>query len=132
MFGSGLKVYLINSIEFDVLELSRMTDTFYALKITPYLLKDLTAYQDGSIVSRELIKTGGTTITSFAFAEGQGLSEHTTPFNALVQILDGEAMITVDGKKHLVKEGEILVMPANSPHALQAIKKFKMLLTMVR
>ncbi len=109
-----------------------MTDTSHTLKINPYTLKDLVNYQEDSVVSRELIKTSKTTVTAFAFAEGQGLSEHTTPFTALVQILEGQAMISVGGKKHLVKEGEILVMPANSPHALQAIQQFKMLLTMAR
>lgn len=109
-----------------------MTDTSHTLKINPHTLKDLVNYQEDSVVSRELIKTSKTTVTAFAFAEGQGLSEHTTPFTALVQILEGQAMISVGGKKHLVKEGEILVMPANSPHALQAIQQFKMLLTMAR
>lgn len=109
-----------------------MTDTQYNLKISPYVLKDLVKYQNGSVVSRELIKTTKTTITAFAFVEGQGLSEHTTPFTALVQILEGEATISVGEKKHVVKEGEILILPANTPHALQAIKQFKMLLTMVR
>ncbi|MBU0576481.1 cupin domain-containing protein [Patescibacteria group bacterium] len=109
-----------------------MIDASYNLNIAPYTLKELISYQDGSIVSRELIKTSKTTITAFAFAQGQSLSEHTTPFTAFVQVLDGEAFISVDEREHLVKEGEILIMPANSPHALQAKKQFKMLLTMAR
>ncbi len=108
------------------------TDTASKLEIKPYDLNTLIAYQEGSIVSRELIKTPKTTVTVFAFAEGQGLSEHTTPFTALAQVLDGEAIISVDGNKHYVKKGEVLVMPANIPHALQAKKQFKMILTMAR
>ncbi|GIK84222.1 MAG: cupin [Patescibacteria group bacterium] len=109
-----------------------MADTIYNLKISPHTLKKIVEYQSGSIVSRELIKTTKTTITAFAFAQGQGLSEHTTPFTAFAQILEGEASISVDGKKHEVKEGEVLILPADTPHALQAVKEFKMLLTMAR
>jgi len=98
----------------------------------PTLIEDAISYQDGSVVSREIIKTSGATITLFAFDEGQGLSEHETPFNALVQIMDGEAEIIIDGKTHQVKAGEIIIMPADHPHALKAIKKFKMILTMAR
>jgi quercetin dioxygenase-like cupin family protein len=104
----------------------------YTLTIAPHTLKKLVSYQEGSVVSREIIRTPKTTVTAFAFAAGQGLSEHTTPFTALVQILEGEATISVDGIKHQVKEGEMLIMPANSPHALQATQQFKMLLTMAR
>lgn len=93
---------------------------------------DLVAYQDDSIVSRTLVDRDAGTVTLFAFDEGQGLSEHTTPFDALVHLLDGEAEITISGKDYRVKEGEIIIMPANEPHAVLAVKKFKMMLTMVR
>jgi quercetin dioxygenase-like cupin family protein len=95
-------------------------------------LRDSVSYQEGSIVSREIVgkKTG--TVTVFAFDEGQGLSEHTAPFDALVYILDGEAEILISGRTHNPKEGEMIIMPANEPHALKAIKRFKMLLIMIR
>ncbi len=93
---------------------------------------DLIKYQQGSVVSRTIIDKKTGTITLFAFDEGQGLSEHTTPFDALVIILDGNAEITIAGKPHEVSEGEMLIMPANKPHALKATGKFKMLLVMIR
>ncbi len=92
----------------------------------------LVDYQDGSVVSREVIgkKTG--TVTIFAFDEGQGLSEHMAPFDAMVYIVDGEANIDIDRKPHHLKTGDMIIMPAGHPHALQAIKRFKMLLIMIR
>jgi quercetin dioxygenase-like cupin family protein len=90
------------------------------------------AYQDGSVVSRELIKKKTGTVTVFAFDKDQGLSEHTAPFDALVQVLDGSAEISVGGTPHLIKQGEFIVMPANVPHALKAVERFKMMLTMIR
>ncbi|HVP27056.1 MAG TPA: cupin domain-containing protein [Candidatus Bathyarchaeia archaeon] len=95
-------------------------------------LNDLIDYQEASVVSRTLIDKKAGTVTLFAFDENQGLSEHTAPYDALVQITDGEADITISGKTHRVKEGEIIIMPANHPHALKAVKRFKMLLTMIR
>ena len=95
-------------------------------------LNDLAAYQRASVVSRTLIDKKAGTVTLFAFDEKQGLSEHTAPYDALVQIIDGEADITISGKTHHVKEGEMIIMPANHPHALKAVKRFKMLLTMIR
>jgi quercetin dioxygenase-like cupin family protein len=95
-------------------------------------LADLIDYQKGSVVSRMVVNKKSGTVTLFAFDEGQGLSEHTAPFDALVQILDGEAKITISGKSLLAKKGEMVIMPANEPHALKAEKKFKMLLTMIR
>jgi quercetin dioxygenase-like cupin family protein len=89
-------------------------------------------YQAGSIVSREIIRRETGTVTLFAFDKGQGLSEHTAPFDALVQILDGDAEITISGKPHISRRGEMLILPAGKPHALKAIKRFKMLLTMIR
>lgn len=95
-------------------------------------IKDLVSYQTGSVVSRTLIDKSVGTVTVFAFDHGQGLSEHTAPFDALVQIIDGTADITIDGSLHTVKEGEMIIMPANRPHSLKANPQFKMLLTMIR
>jgi len=92
----------------------------------------LVAYQKGSIVSREIAAKKAGTVTVFAFDEGQGLSEHTAPFDAIVQILDGEALITVSGKEIAAEAGDMVVMPAGEPHSLKAVKRFKMLLTMIR
>ena len=95
-------------------------------------LAELVDYQDGSIVSREIISKKTGTVTLFAFDQGQGLSEHTAPFDALVYVFDGEAEIIISGKPLRVKQGETVIMPANQPHALKAIKRFKMMLTMIR
>ena len=89
-------------------------------------------YAEGSVVSREILRNNAGTLTLFAFDAGQGLSEHTAPFDATVTILDGEAEITVGGMVHHPKAGEMLIMTAGVPHALQAVKRFKMLLTMIR
>ena len=93
---------------------------------------DSLQYQEGSIVSRALIDKKTGTVTLFAFDEGQGLSEHTAPFDALVHLIDGEAEIIISGNPFHLKEGEILIMPAGEPHSLKALKKFKMILTMIR
>jgi quercetin dioxygenase-like cupin family protein len=95
-------------------------------------LSSLVAFQSGSVVSREIIKKSSGTVTLFAFDEGQGLSEHTAPFDAMVQAVEGEAEITISGKSHVLKDGDMIVMPAGEPHALKALKKFKMLLVMIR
>ncbi len=92
----------------------------------------LIEYQKGSVVSKTLIDKKAGTITLFAFAEGQGLSEHVAPFDALVSILDGEAEISIAGNPFRVKAGEIIIMPANKPHALKAITQYKMMLVMIR
>jgi quercetin dioxygenase-like cupin family protein len=89
-------------------------------------------YQEGSVVSRTLIDKKAGTVTLFAFDEGQGLSEHTAPFDAMVQVLDGEVMVTIAGKPVNLKTGEITIMPANKTHALSAKTKFKMLLIMIK
>ena len=102
------------------------------LKAEPVNLAELVEYQEGSIVSRALIDKGAGTVTLFAFDEGQALSEHTTPFDAMVQVLDGEVEITISGRLQCVKEGEIIIMPANEPHALKAASRFKMVLTMIK
>jgi quercetin dioxygenase-like cupin family protein len=93
---------------------------------------DLVSYQAGAVVSRIVLKRDTGNITLFAFDAGQELSEHTAPYDALVQVVDGEAMITVAGRPYRVAAGEILLMPALEPHALKAISPFKMLLTMIR
>jgi len=95
-------------------------------------LTDLADYQEGAVVSRTIIDKKAGTVTFFAFDEGQGLSEHTAPFDALVYILDGEAEIAISGKPLRLKEGEMVIMPANEPHALRAVTRFKMILTMIR
>ena len=108
-------------------KLSEIKDLTNVLK-----LKDIVAYQEGSVVSRELIRKSSGTLTVFAFDQGEGLSEHTAPFDAVVCILEGEAQITISKKPYTVKEGEMLIMPANKPHALHAVTKFKMLLVMIK
>ena len=92
----------------------------------------LVDYQPGSVVSREILKKGTGKVTLFAFDADEGLSEHTSPFDALVQVLEGEVEITIAGKPFRVGAGELLLMPANQPHALKALKRFKMILTMIR
>jgi quercetin dioxygenase-like cupin family protein len=93
---------------------------------------NLAAYQKGAIVSRTVVDKNTGTVTFFAFDEGQGLSEHTAPFDALVQILEGEAEISIAGEPHQLQAGTMVVMPGGQPHALRALKRFKMLLTMIR
>ncbi len=95
-------------------------------------LIDQVDYQEGSIVSRTIIDKPTGTITLFAFDKGQGLSEHTAPFDALVYILDGEANITISGKSLYILKGEAVIMPANEPHSLKAMPRFKMILTMIK
>ncbi len=92
----------------------------------------LIEYQSGSVVSREIVKGANGKVTLFAFDKGEGLSEHTSPFNALAQVIEGEAKITISGKPHCVKGGELILMPAGRPHALEAVERFKMVLTMIR
>ncbi len=92
----------------------------------------LIEYQEGSVVSKTIIDKATGTLTLFAFDDGQGLSEHTAPFDALVYILDGEAEVTISGKSLHLKEGDMVIMPANESHALRAIKKFKMMLVMIK
>jgi quercetin dioxygenase-like cupin family protein len=105
------------------------TNTLYAQAND---LSALIDYQEGSVVSRTLIDKKAGTVTLFAFDEGQGLSEHTAPFDAMVQVLDGEVVVTIAGKPVNLKTGEITIMPANKTHALSAKTRFKMLLTMIK
>lgn len=97
-----------------------------------YTINEMIDYQEGSVVSKTLIKKEVGTVTLFAFDKDQGLSEHTAPFDAMVQIVDGEVDIRIAGVPHRVKKGEMIIMPANKPHALQAVEPFKMVLTMIR
>jgi quercetin dioxygenase-like cupin family protein len=98
----------------------------------PIAQTDLVQYQPGAVVSRTLVKKPAGTVTAFAFDAGEGLSEHTTPFDALVLAVDGEAEITISGVAHRVKAGDILRLPADQPHAVKALTKFKMILVMIR
>jgi quercetin dioxygenase-like cupin family protein len=95
-------------------------------------LKEAVEYQDGSVVSKEILKTDGGTVTIFAFDSGQGLSEHTAPFSVLAQILDGESEISIERTAHIVTAGQMIELPANKTHSLKAIKRFKMLLVMIK
>jgi quercetin dioxygenase-like cupin family protein len=89
-------------------------------------------YQSGTVASRTIVKGKTGTVTVFAFDKGEGLSEHTAPFDALVHVIDGEAEITIEGRQHALKDGEMIVMPADRPHAVRAVRQFKMVLTMIR
>jgi quercetin dioxygenase-like cupin family protein len=95
-------------------------------------MSELVNYQDGAIISREIVKKQVGSVTLFAFDKDQGLSEHTAPFDALAQVVEGEAEIVISGKAHRVRGGQMILMPAGQPHALKAIKRFKMILTMIR
>ncbi|MGD9140066.1 MAG: cupin domain-containing protein [bacterium] len=95
-------------------------------------MAELVDYQEGSVVSRTVIDKKTGTITVFAFAGGQGLSEHTAPFDAMVYVLDGEAEIMISGKPFNLSQGDMIIMPASEPHALRAVTPFKMVLTMIR
>ncbi len=97
-----------------------------------HALSGMVDYQQGAIVSRTILEKKTGTVTLFAFDGGQGLSEHTAPFDALVYVFDGEAVVTISGKETRVGTGQLITMPANEPHALQAAARFKMLLTMIR
>jgi len=97
-----------------------------------FRLLDLVGYQEGSVVSRTIMDGNTGTVTLFAFDQAQGLSEHTSPFNALAHVLEGEVEITILGKPMNLKAGELILMPAGQPHKLKAITRFKMLLTMIR
>ncbi len=98
----------------------------------PQIVNQIIQFQDGSVVSKEIVNKPTGTITLFAFDKDQGLSEHTAPYDALVIITEGVAEITISGVKHEVKTGEMLLMPAHEPHALKAIQPFKMILTMIK
>jgi len=100
--------------------------------LKPSSLADRISYQENAVVSKTIIEKKTGTVTLFAFDQGQGLSEHTAPFDALAYVLDGEVEIKISGTPFHVKQGEMLIMPANKPHRLKAVERFKMLLTMIR
>ena len=95
-------------------------------------LMNLVNYQDGSVVSKEIIKKDTGMVTLFAFDKGQGLSEHTAPFDALVYVVDGESEIIISGKSFNPKAGDVIIMPANEPHSLKAVNRFKMMLVLIK
>ena len=111
-----------------------MNENFSATRIPtePLSLKELVAYQEGAVVSRTLVNEKGGTVTVFAFDEGEGLSEHTAPYDALVIAIEGKVDIKISGKDFHLNEGELIIMPANKPHALKAVTRFKMILIMIR
>lgn len=109
-----------------------MTDNAGTITAQAMTMNELVAYNEGSVVSRTLIDKKIGTLTVFAFGAGQGLSEHTVPYDAFVQILDGEAEVTIAGTVHTLAAGQMIIMPANQPHLLKAVKRFKMLLVMIR
>jgi quercetin dioxygenase-like cupin family protein len=109
-----------------------MSEETDALRGNPLTMIDLIAYQEGSVVSRTLIDKKIGTVTVFAFGAGQGLSEHTVPYDAMVQILDGDAEVTIAGTVHRLATGQMIIMPAGKPHSIKAVRKFKMLLVMIR
>ncbi|HHT18450.1 MAG: cupin domain-containing protein [Euryarchaeota archaeon] len=102
------------------------------LKSVVIYLEELLDYQEGAVVSREIIRKETGTVTIFAFDKGEGLSEHTAPYDAMVQIIDGKAEIIISGKKYILEKGDMIIMPADEPHALLAIERYKMILTMIR
>jgi quercetin dioxygenase-like cupin family protein len=102
------------------------------LKAKKLKVEDLVGYQEGAVVSKEIIRKGTGTVTIFAFDNGEGLSEHTAPFDAMVQVIEGKAEITISGNKNILEKGDMIIMPANESHALQAMERFKMILTMIR
>ena len=95
-------------------------------------MKDLVAYQDGAVVSRTIVNTNAGTVTAFAFDQGQGLSEHTAAYDAMVIVIEGKVDIRISGSVFHLKEDQIIIMPANKPHAVKAVTRFKMLLVMIR
>lgn len=107
-----------------------MNETFP--KATVLNMAALIEYSQGGVISKQILKSEAGNITLFSFDEGQGLSEHKAPFDAMVQVIEGEVEIKIEGKPFLVKGGESIILPANAIHALRAVKRFKMLLTMIR
>lgn len=114
------------------MEPSKDSARFEQLVAAPAALAGLVEYQTGAVVSKTLISKKTGTVTLFAFDEGQSLSEHSAPFDATICLLDGEAEMTVSGKPFRVRAGEIVILPANDPHSVRAVSRFKMLLIMIR
>jgi len=126
--------YILDNILFKEMKMhdSLKKDDFIKELYNPRSLNDIVSYQDNSIVSKTVIDKKEGTVTLFSFDVGEGLSEHTAPYDAFVYVFDGEAEIIISGKTHNVKSGQVIVMPANEPHALKAKKRFKMLLVMIK
>lgn len=102
------------------------------LGVKAHNLMNLIDYQEGSVVSRTLNQKDSGSVTLFAFDQGQGLSEHTTPFDAIVYVFDGKTEVIISGSSSILEKGDIIIMPADEPHALEAVEKFKMMLIMIR
>jgi quercetin dioxygenase-like cupin family protein len=117
-----IKAYFCNGYQFIIL----------IIMAEPIILKDYIKYSSGSVVSKTLKQNPAGTITLFAFDPGQGLSEHSAPFDAVVQVIEGEGNFIIGGEEHNLREGELIIMPANVPHAVKAVQRFKMLLIMLR
>lgn len=109
-----------------------MNETSHTFPVGSQDIAGLISVQPGSVVSRTLIKKPAGTVTLFAFDAGEGLSEHTAPYDALVHVIEGESTVTISGQAHAVSGGQVILLPANEPHALKAVTPFKMMLTMVR
>jgi len=118
--------------EFDLEKAEKHDEKRAELRGKVLRLKDLVEYQDGTVASRMIVNRKVGSITLFSFDEDEGLSEHTAPFDAVVTILDGECEVWVSGTTYQMKEGETIIFPANAPHALSAITRSKMMLTMIR
>jgi quercetin dioxygenase-like cupin family protein len=109
-----------------------ITDKDMQLVANPANIESLLSYQDGAVVSHTIIKKKNGTLTLFAFEKNEGLSTHSAPYDALVHILEGEAIITIDGKENLLHKDEMIIMPADIPHSVFAKERFKMILTMIK
>ncbi len=131
-FGLLTDALIINKWQFSIKEGKKMAEEKSVKKALVTNIGSLVEYQDSSIVSRTIIDKKAGTITVFAFDEGQGLSEHIAPYDAWIEVLDGEAEVVISGKSYQVGMGQMIILPAKKPHALRAKKKFKMVLTMIR
>lgn len=127
--SNAITLKLIRNI-LNLISMDKLKDEFREAGI--FSFRESVSYSDNAIVSKQVIKKPAGNLTLFAFDKGQELSEHTAPFDALVQVLEGEVRIRIDKKEHNLKEGFSIIMPANVPHALFAKEKFKMLLTMIK
>ncbi|MGQ9781169.1 MAG: cupin domain-containing protein [Nitrososphaeria archaeon] len=118
----------------DLIDVSDMRDNMGSGNLFSKVVKvsDLVRYQDGAVVSRTLIDEDAGTVTLFAFDRGQGLSEHTVPYDAIIFVIEGSASITVGGKSFNLEEGQMIIMPAREPHSVKSITRFKMILVMIR
>jgi quercetin dioxygenase-like cupin family protein len=107
-------------------------DTNEFKKANTFKFENEISYSEGAIISKNVLKNSAGNVSLFSFDKNEGLSEHTAPFNAMVQVIDGQVKVRIDGKPYLVSKGETIIMPANIPHSLKAVEKFKMILTMIK